>query len=633
MGDVNTRCVSPDAVPLGPDLRVNYEFGLVLGVDEFRQEQRYFLEKDWLHDRALHGYGTVYGLHVDASPPPDDANDILVNVGPGMGVDQWGRPVVIRSAQCARLGAWLAAREKAEPGSAASHKNEAGQVVVYVVAAYDECLDALVPIPGQPCSSSEQQQAASRIRDSARIELRWAPPAMPAWDAVRVVADLLARVEIDPALAADGGDEAAIVKALREMDPAGTGPLLPGASPKLPAADLRVTLDRIFAVWVTEVRPRFAPPLTEPNAGGPPAVPNAGEPPAEPGILLATLRFTAADPFDTAAPVITQADPADDTGRPFLLHTQLLQELVALGWRGGAAAAPVPPPVNARELVSFDTLTGDDERVRILAWFHLDKPVRLPEQLEGRRGANADLVTFKTSAVDGNPFAVVWELIPEDERLRDGDLLAFRFPTDTVMVADDQLTLGRFIEEGGLELVGHDEPDTVWAYYVVELEPPVSAAPAPHEHPHEHAPEALGPTQPLATINAFNNDGRLEIELWFHVDIDPRIDEARVGLRGRRGVTVLAETEENTPREIKVARWAPVRHNVYSGQVNSDAWKEQAEMSPYLRFVFSTGLAVTVEGNDMPLVDLMNNRRVRFEGYDGGEQVCVYVRVQPGRLG
>ena len=42
----------------------------MLGVNDFRTEQAYFREKQKLHNRCLHGYGTVCGLMVVALPPP-----------------------------------------------------------------------------------------------------------------------------------------------------------------------------------------------------------------------------------------------------------------------------------------------------------------------------------------------------------------------------------------------------------------------------------------------------------------------------------------------------------------------------------------------------------------------------------
>jgi hypothetical protein len=56
-----------------PDLRrLNYFFGQMLGVDDFRGEQSYFREKHKLHNRCLHGYGTVCGLLVTPAPPQKD---------------------------------------------------------------------------------------------------------------------------------------------------------------------------------------------------------------------------------------------------------------------------------------------------------------------------------------------------------------------------------------------------------------------------------------------------------------------------------------------------------------------------------------------------------------------------------
>ena len=121
-GEVMTMtetCVSLTTGTISPDQRVNYAYGMVLGVDEFLTEQQHRLEKGHLHERALHGYGTVYGLHVTAAAP-DDADDVQVTVSTGMLIDQYGRETVITCAQCARLGAWLAAQEQASPGTVAS---------------------------------------------------------------------------------------------------------------------------------------------------------------------------------------------------------------------------------------------------------------------------------------------------------------------------------------------------------------------------------------------------------------------------------------------------------------------------------------------------------------------------------
>jgi hypothetical protein len=52
--------------------RINYFFGQVLGLNDFRDAQAYFLDKLRLHHRCLHGWGAVCGLEVAAVPSTTD---------------------------------------------------------------------------------------------------------------------------------------------------------------------------------------------------------------------------------------------------------------------------------------------------------------------------------------------------------------------------------------------------------------------------------------------------------------------------------------------------------------------------------------------------------------------------------
>src|SRR5882724_7617001 len=92
----------------GPDVtkRVNYSFGLVLGVDEFVQEQAYFLDKHRLHGRLLHGYGTAVGLPVKVvgtAAAPE------IRVGAGLAVNPLGQEICVPSEMCTQLNTWLTA--------------------------------------------------------------------------------------------------------------------------------------------------------------------------------------------------------------------------------------------------------------------------------------------------------------------------------------------------------------------------------------------------------------------------------------------------------------------------------------------------------------------------------------------
>src|ERR1700730_3531227 len=52
--------------------RLKYFFGQMLGAQDLQSEQDYFREKSKLHNRCLHGYGTVCGLLVEHVPFPED---------------------------------------------------------------------------------------------------------------------------------------------------------------------------------------------------------------------------------------------------------------------------------------------------------------------------------------------------------------------------------------------------------------------------------------------------------------------------------------------------------------------------------------------------------------------------------
>src|SRR6266851_10288646 len=52
--------------------RLKYFYGQMLGVHDFQTEQNYFRDKLKLHNRCLHGYGTVCGLLVEPVPMPTE---------------------------------------------------------------------------------------------------------------------------------------------------------------------------------------------------------------------------------------------------------------------------------------------------------------------------------------------------------------------------------------------------------------------------------------------------------------------------------------------------------------------------------------------------------------------------------
>jgi len=614
-------CVSLTTGTLSPDQRVNYAYGMVLGVDDFLTEQQHRLEKGYLHERALHGYGTVYGLQVTTGQATEDPDDVLVRVSTGMLVDQFGREAVITCDQCARLGAWLAAREQASPGTVASHRGPSGELVVYVVARYASCLDALVPLPGTPCSSSAQSSVASRIRDAWDVDLTFELPPMPRWDTDRRLARLLGSVEIVAGLPQHESSEDDIIAAVLALPArAGDGPddLLsdlpaPGSPSsltglRLPAETAADALDRIFTVWVTQVRPFFEPDLTTPEEADPSGPDGTQE------ILLSTIRFQAADPFDPLDPAITAVDEPDDEGRPYLLHTRLIQELRSLREAGQVTVRP-------RELLTLAPSVDGNGLLTLDAWFHLSRPVSLDKQVDVLTESET-AAQFATSATDpaGNPlqFSHVWRLTaPAGFPTRDGEQLLTRFPTDQVFVGDNSTTLEDLVDDGLVLLNSADQE--VVAYATVEIDPKVIV---PRPRPAEPSVEFVTITSDL-TDNKFPH-----LELWFHPQ--PRGPRDDVFVIKEPAFSIFDEMTGN-PVSIRQLTQDQLYRNVW--EVTTDPPDNQRPFPAYLRLVFRTKeIIVEEQGIQLSLAQWIQKDKILFIGWDRPKlEIIAFARVAAGR--
>src|SRR5450755_5097102 len=96
----------PQIAPPDPTKHVDYQLGMVLGVDDFQQEFTYSSARDKRIVRDLIGYGVVSGLRVTVETT---AAGPRVNVAPGELVTRSGQFVCVSPAQCASLNDWLLA--------------------------------------------------------------------------------------------------------------------------------------------------------------------------------------------------------------------------------------------------------------------------------------------------------------------------------------------------------------------------------------------------------------------------------------------------------------------------------------------------------------------------------------------
>jgi hypothetical protein len=354
-----------------PSLHVNYVKGMVLGVDDYRQESAYQANLVRWATRELIGYGTSSGLAVTVE---DDGPDgPRVRVTPGAAVPPSGKMICVGSAQCGSINAWLAKPEIAEDLSrrlSANSPPDQGAIPIHLILCFRDCETLPVPVPGTPCRTDDELMVPSRIADDYQLKLSFDPPAQAEADAIALLAGWIDSVELsDPGSPPDPAsppeDEgaawpAAIRAALAFIDdafwsdssPPDASPPDGGhrfaellGSPPWGLPPLIVSEERyddfirlVFKIWVTEFRPLFMA-----RRCGTPAED------VDDCLLLATLNVPVLRQGD-AGDRGWQVDPAtaiqvDERRRPLIAPLHLVQ--TALGIAVDADAEPVllsPPP-------------------------------------------------------------------------------------------------------------------------------------------------------------------------------------------------------------------------------------------------------------------------------------------------
>lgn len=330
---------APDAA-LDPLQRVNYSFGMVLGVDDFRQEHAYLAARDERALRETIGYGVLTGLGVSAPVPASASDGQQVRVAPGLALMPDGHLVGVAAEQCANLQTWLDA-EKAKDATTATRPT------VYVLLRFNESSGSPVPIPGEPCRDESALSADARVSDGFALDFAWQPPDASEDLALRAVVAWIRGIKVRTAVPAGQtllSFQADVERGLKEAittawtdphhPPAGIAMPAPATSlptpskvslpapPKelqIPRADVAAYYASAFEVWTRLLRSGFM------AHHGP--VP-AAEDLAERALLLAAIDLKIGP--DGARPVRM-------LGRPQLLHLRLLQEWLL---RDGSQDAP-----------------------------------------------------------------------------------------------------------------------------------------------------------------------------------------------------------------------------------------------------------------------------------------------------
>jgi hypothetical protein len=162
-GGTDPRCGG--TLPDRPDCAVNYHFGLLLGVEDFRAEQGFHLGQHRRHQRLLHGWGVVHGMGVRFLPEKQE-----IRVAPGFAVDAKGRDLAIETAQCLGLPAWWEQNKGTDAFADLPDANDA-TFDADVLLCYRTCLSRPVPAIADPCAEGGGEIAYARICETVGLTL------------------------------------------------------------------------------------------------------------------------------------------------------------------------------------------------------------------------------------------------------------------------------------------------------------------------------------------------------------------------------------------------------------------------------------------------------------------------------
>jgi hypothetical protein len=360
MSCFKTHIATTTAARPDPTKHVNYQLGMVLGEDDFKQEFAYLSARDQWLARDVVGYGTVRGLSLRCEKDASLGPQVVVHAGAAL--TPAGQLVCVPTAQRAVFNAWLAANADAVNsliGSTACPTT----LQLFVVLYYRECETDDVPIPGEPCRSDDQLQAPSRLTDSFHLDLRLEPPKQREEEAVRDFVAWLRQVEISDSITATTPLDQ-FLGAIRDAAQAWFASSKPSSPPSdfmfgSPPAALQVRpenageyLSAAFQLWVTELRPQWYGRWHGCGA-------DTG-PPADDCVLLGQINLPVTR-NPAAGPWIVRYDvdaTVDQQQRPFIMHQRLLQEWLLSG-RGSLAGLLPTDPAGVGLRIPVTVLTAD----------------------------------------------------------------------------------------------------------------------------------------------------------------------------------------------------------------------------------------------------------------------------------
>ena len=155
-----------------PPERVNYEIGVLLDAQDFKDEQTYHRGRLAAALKSLVGFGTLAGLRV--TPPADSDDELELRVEPGLAIDRHGRLVQVTEPQCIRLARWFAAQTTVALRAAIQRSPRVSvdvAVVVDVFLSADACARGKTPAFATGPFDALDAVVPARLADAFRLTL------------------------------------------------------------------------------------------------------------------------------------------------------------------------------------------------------------------------------------------------------------------------------------------------------------------------------------------------------------------------------------------------------------------------------------------------------------------------------
>lgn len=173
------QTLEQDAEFDAPLRRVAYEAGMLLGIEATRDEQAYHRRRLNRQQYWLHGCGTLTGMAVSIEPTisatPTENELVRVLVSPGVGIDCFGRELLIHEPYCINLGDWLDAQPETALREGFSAADD--RLTLHVYARHEDCAVAAQPVLARKLNLGTDAVQPSRFADSVLLDMAAELPA------------------------------------------------------------------------------------------------------------------------------------------------------------------------------------------------------------------------------------------------------------------------------------------------------------------------------------------------------------------------------------------------------------------------------------------------------------------------